>query len=258
MAYVDLNGHKIWVSDTRTAHEPLVLLHGVFGDGGDFDGNLANLASQFRLVVPDRRGHGRTPDNSGPLSHHEMARDTIALLESLHTDPVRVVGYSDGAVVALLTALERPDLIERLVLISGVFHPDGWIMTSDHDTVDSMPTEIVERYGRLSPDGAEHFPVVAHKLADIADEDLGVTEKQLGELHVRTMVMAADDDIIHAEHTLALYRNLSQGELAIVPGTSHHLLHDKPGLVTGIVAAFLSSDPTKTGIPIRRASDTPD
>lgn len=105
-----------------------------------------------RLIV----GAGRTADNDGPLSQDEMARDTIALIETLDP-PVRVVGYSDGAVVALLVALARPDLVERLALISGVFRPEGWVIKPDSDSTDEFPAEMVERYGQLSPDGVDHF-----------------------------------------------------------------------------------------------------
>lgn len=254
MTYIEVNTHQVWVRDTQTPQQPLVLLHGGFGTGDDFDGNLAELADQYRVFAPDRRGHGRTADNDGPLSQHEMAQDTIALIESLPPAPVRIVGYSDGAVVALLVALARPALVERLVLISGVFHPEGWIIKPDPDSTGDYPAEMVERYGELSPDGIDHFPVIARKLAAIADEDLGISEDRLARLNMRCLVMVADDDLVHAEHTLTLYRSLPQAELAIVPGTSHDLLHDKSDLVTHLVADFLASEPPVTAIPIRRGA----
>lgn len=252
MTYIELSGHRFW-TETCGAGETVILLHGGSGDGRDFEGNLAGLSESFRVVAADRRGHGRTPDHDGPLSQHQMADDTVALIESLEVGRVRLVGYSDGAVVALLAALRRPDLVERLVLISGVFERDGWMMSGDHDRADPVPAELAERYGQVSPDGLHHLPVLAIKLASMEDEELGVTAEQLAELDVRTLVMAADDDIVHTEHTVALFRALRAGELAIVPGTSHDLLHDKPGLTTKLVTDFLTSDGVPTAIPIRRA-----
>lgn len=257
MTYTELNGARCWVAEDG-AGPPLVLLHGGLSDGREFTGNLAGLAGDFRVVRPDRRGHGRSPDVDGPLSQHVMADDTVALLSRLG-EPVRLAGYSDGAVVALLTALRRPDLVERLVLISGVFDPSGWLFApepapdDDGDPLAGMPAEVVDAYAEVSPDGRDHFPVVAAKIMALATEELGVGVDDLSRLDVRTLVVAADDDIVALEHTLALYRALPRGELAVVPGASHDLLTDKPAAVTAVVAEFLTQEPVATSIPVRRA-----
>ncbi|MEV0696983.1 hypothetical protein AB0I53_03550 [Saccharopolyspora sp. NPDC050389] len=67
-----------------------------------------------------------------------------------------------------------------------------------------MPDEIIDAYAEVSPDGREHFPVFAHKLADMADEHLGVTTDELARLAIRTLVIAADDDLVTLEHTVEL------------------------------------------------------
>lgn len=179
---------------------------------------------------------------------------TLRLLRT-RRGTVRLVGYSDGAVIALLTALRRPEFVDRLVLISGVYNADGWINKPDHDAVDAMPSEMIDRYAEVSPDGREHFSVLGHRLADMAVEDLGITADDLGKLDARTLVMAADDDLITLEHTVSIYRSLPDSELAVVPGTSHDLLHDKPEVVTQPVQSFLTTEAAPTAIPIRRAQE---
>jgi pimeloyl-ACP methyl ester carboxylesterase len=69
--------------------------------------------------------------------------------------------------------------------------------------------------------------------------------------------MVADDDITPIEHQLDFYRALPNGELAVVPGTSHFLLKEKPSLCNAIVLDFLISDPVATVAPIRRAQAQP-
>lgn len=64
MTYTELNGARCWVAEDG-AGPPLVLLHGGFSDGREFTGNLAGLAGDFRVVRPDRRGHGRSPTSTG-------------------------------------------------------------------------------------------------------------------------------------------------------------------------------------------------
>jgi pimeloyl-ACP methyl ester carboxylesterase len=68
------------------------------------------------VFTPERRAHGHTPDLAGPITFELMATDTVAWLEAIVREPTHLVGCSDGAVVALLVALRRPDLVGKLVL----------------------------------------------------------------------------------------------------------------------------------------------
>jgi pimeloyl-ACP methyl ester carboxylesterase len=98
--YVNVNGVRMWYDDHGDG-APLVLLHGGLTDSRDFSGNLDTLARSFRLLTPDRRGHGHTADVPGPITVEVMARDTIAFVERIAGQKVHLVGYSAGAIVAL-------------------------------------------------------------------------------------------------------------------------------------------------------------
>jgi len=238
--------------DQRGDGDPLVLLHGGLTDSGDFAGNLDTLASRFRLLLPERRGHGHTADAAGPITLEVMAQDTIAFLDKLVGGPVRLVGYSAGATVALRVAVGRPDLVDRLVLISGVFHSDGMILRPTADA--APPPQLVAAYAEVSPDGAEHLPVVIAKIAQSVAEEPGLTVADLGAVACPALVMVGDDDNVTLEHTVALYRGLRNAHLAIVPAASHLLLHEWPELCTRLVTDFLTTDSTPTMMPIRRAT----
>jgi pimeloyl-ACP methyl ester carboxylesterase len=248
--HFEFNGVRTWYEESGKG-EPLVLLHGGFSDARDFAGNLGTLTGRFTVFTPERRGHGHTPDVAGPITLDLMADDLVGFIDKTVGGPAHVVGYSIGATVALLTALRRPDLVRRLALISGGFHHSGWIITPAAGG--EMPEQIVAAYAEVSPDGRDHFPVVAAKIIDAATESpLAVPEAALGTIKARTLVMGGDDDLVHLEHTVALYRGIPDSELAIVPGTSHTLLLEKPELCTRLVSDFLTEDPVTTYIPIRR------
>jgi pimeloyl-ACP methyl ester carboxylesterase len=249
--YVDVNGVRMWYDD-RGDGDPTVLLHGGLTDIRDFAGNLDVLASWFRLLLPERRGHGHTADVPGPITVEVMAQDTIAFLDKVVGAPVRLVGYSAGAVVALWVAVRRPDLVDRLVLVSGLFDPDGAILRPTADS--PPPAPLVAAYAEVSPDGAHHFPVVVAKIAQSAAAEPGLAPTELSVVTCPALVMAADDDMVTLEHTVAMYRSLPDAQLAIIPGTSHLLLHEKPELCTRLVIDFLTTDPTPTWMPIRRAA----
>ncbi len=159
-------------------------------------------------------------------------------------------GCSDGAVVALTVALRRPDLVRRLVVVAGVFHRDGWA----DGVLDGEPPEFLRQsYGELSPDGPGHYEEIVAKLAAMHASGPTFTAADLGQVTGRTLVMVADDDEVRLEHALELYRSLPDAELAVVPGTSHGLLVEKPALCNLLITEFLARDPVPTFALIRRS-----
>jgi pimeloyl-ACP methyl ester carboxylesterase len=223
----------------RGEGEPLVLLHPGMADARAFDPNIDALAARFHVYTPERRGHGRTPDLDGPITYEGMARDTIDFLETIVGGPAHLLGCSDGAIVALITALLRPDLVRRLVLVAGVFHRDGW-----HPSAVNWPEG-------LDPES------VPGKMARMQASEPTLTASDLAGVRSRTLVMIGDDDEVSLEHAAELYRGLPDGELAVVPGTSHGLLVEKPALCNAIALDFLTTDPVPQRAPIRRASSSP-
>ena len=251
MPIAELATVSMWY-DERGQGDPLVLLHpgGAGVDSRALTPSLAALSRLFHTYAPEQRAHGHTPDVDGPISYDVMASDTAAFIDLVIGRPVHLLGCSDGAVVALTVALHRPDLVRRLVLAAGVFHHDGW----EPGVLDEEPPEFLRRsYGEVSPDGAEHYDAVAAKLAAMHQREPALAPADLRSLMCRTLVMIGDDDQVRLEHAAEMYRNLPWGELAVVPGTSHGLLVEKPDLCNLLITDFLTKDPVETFAPIRRA-----
>ena len=252
--YVLLDGVRTWY-DQHGDGDPLVLLHpgGAGVDARAFGPNLGPLAAQFSVYTPERRAHGRTPDVPGPITFDAMAQHMIAFMETVVGRRANVVGCSDGAIVALLVALRRPELVDRLVLVAGVFHFNGWL-PEVIDPNNEPPEFLARLYEELSPDGAGHYQVVVDKLARMHCEEPTLEADDLRGVRSRTLVMVGDDDEVRLEHALAMYRGIPDAELMIVPGTSHGLLVEKPDLCNNVILEFLSEDPLPTMAPIRRAT----
>jgi pimeloyl-ACP methyl ester carboxylesterase len=209
------------------------------------------LSQRFHVYAPEQRAHGRTPDIDGPISYDLMAQDTVSFIESIIGQPVYLFGSSDGAVVALLVALRRPDLVRRMVFAAGIFHHGGWA----DGVLDGDPPDFLKQsYGEISPDGIGHYDIVVAKLAAMHAREPALTLDDLGKIACRALVMFADDDEVRLEHAIEMYRNLPDAELAIVPGTSHGLLVEKPDLCNLLITEFLTKDPMQTFAPIRRAT----
>lgn len=258
--YVDIHGHPTWLHrgvdhDPGAAAETVLLLHGGMSCSDDFLPVLeAPLSAAYRVAAFDRRGHGYTRDSDAPFHYSAMAQEVIGVIEHLG-GPVHLIGWSDGGIAALLASMERPDLIGRQVLIGANFHHDGIVLTDDELADDSPLGVAMERaYGRRSPDGAEHYPVVEAKFVEMARTEPTLAAADLGRVQTPTLVLSGDDDMVRLDHTVALYEALPAGQLAVVPGGSHAVPIEKPELVARLILDFLSGPvPPQTDLPVRRA-----
>jgi pimeloyl-ACP methyl ester carboxylesterase len=250
--YVQLGPVRTWYEEHGEG-EPLVLLHGGLVDARFFEPNLPALAKLFHVYTPERRGHGHTPDVEGPITYQLMTDDTIAFLETVVGQPADLVGHSDGAFVAMLVAIQRPELVKRLVMISGGFDKAGEAAPDAEWDVDAIADFLAPAYGEVSPDGIDHFRVVATKVGEMAAAEPHLDVAELAKVTCRSLAMFADDDLVTPQHMVEMYDALPNAELAIVPGTSHFLTQEKPELVNTIVVDFLTKEPLPTVAPIRRA-----
>ena len=254
----DVGGHQVWVSDTGDG-DPVVLLHGGLGSSDDLAPQGQALAARHRVVAFDRRGHGRTPDCPGPFSFAAMADETVAVLESVVGGPAHLVGWSDGGIVALYVALARPDLIRSLVPIGANFHHDGLLPEFfDLGADDQVLAVLAAAYAERSPDGAGHWAEVLTKSLDLWHREPDLTVDDLATITAPVLVLVGDDEPIPLAHTCALYEALTNGQLAVVPGTSHLVPLEKAELVNRLIADFLAEDgPPVTFMPMHRARAQP-
>jgi pimeloyl-ACP methyl ester carboxylesterase len=245
MTYVEVAGHRVWheVSGDGPA---VVLLHGAFAGASSFATQTpALLAAGFRVYVPERRGHAHTPDVDGPLTYSVMADDTIAYLEHVLPDGAHLVGWSDGAVVALLVGIRRPDLVHRMVLIGQYYNFAGRVPDSDIDALLRSPevmTFLRLEYDQVSPDGPEHFPIVYEKTMQMLDTEPQLDLATFSAVTAPTLVLQGDRDEVTIEHSLAVVAALQDGRLAVLPGT-HLLPVETPDVVNPLLVSFLRGGP---------------
>jgi pimeloyl-ACP methyl ester carboxylesterase len=121
------------------------------------------------------------------------------------------------------------------------------------DTQSDDFAEWAERFGEHSPDGASHAVVVEEKTRIMTYSEPVLTPADLATISVPVLVMAGDDDVATLAHTCSMYESIPQAQLAIVPGTSHMLLKERPKESLRIITRFLTMDlPPVTSMPIRR------
>lgn len=99
---------------------PLIFLHGLGSSGEDWEHQTEEFADAYDLIVPDFRGHGRSSITRGVYSVRQFALDTIALVDHFGIASLQIVGISLGGMVAFEIAADRPDLVDRLVVVNAL------------------------------------------------------------------------------------------------------------------------------------------
>ena len=252
---IELDGHPTWVRDSGGDGPIMLLLHGgLVGSETNFSEMLPHLGSEHRMVMFDRRGHGRTADGDGPFSYASMAAETAALIDHLDRGPVRAVGYSDGGNLLLNLATTRPELLEAMVLIGANYHHEGlWPAVVEAMEGMAQGEAMAAAYAAVSPDGAEHWPVVADKSMAMFRTEPTWSAEDLRVIQTPTLVVAGDDDLTPLSHSCSLYEALPKGQLAIVPGASHAVGWEKPELLGSLITAFLANPEPSRTMPFFRA-----
>lgn len=239
--YIEVAGVPTW-HEVHGEGPAVVLLHGAFSGAAAWSAQAPALTSAgFRVYVPERRGHAHTPDVDGPLTYDVMAEDTIAYLEAVVSEPAHLVGWSDGAVVALLAAQRRPELVAHMVLIGQYYNSSGRVPGSDLDRwLRSEEAEgfLRQGYDPVSPDGPGHFPVIYAKTLAMIDSEPELDLATLGTVAAPALVLQGDRDVVTLDHGAAVAAALGDARLAVLPGT-HALPLELPGVVNALLIGFL-------------------
>lgn len=243
---IEVAGRQIW-HEVDGAGEPIVLLHGGISDGGAFAPLVDPLVSAgYAVHRPDRTGHGRSPDTDEPFGYAAMAEQTVGYLVDVVGGPARLVGWSDGAYVAVLVARARPDLVAGLVLIGQYYNDSGRACGSAIELLSENREAAMgflgRRYAQISPDGAEHFPVVFDKTMALWGAEPQLAVADFAAITVPTLVLQGDRDEPTVAHGAAVAEALPEGRFAVLPGT-HGLPLESPELVSALLVRFFRGVP---------------
>jgi pimeloyl-ACP methyl ester carboxylesterase len=228
--------------------EPLLLLHGFTGCGGDwrhvFD--LDELARRHRLIVPDARGHGRSTNPPGTFSHRQCALDLAALLDQLGVTGARAIGMSLGGNTLLHLATQEaagvgpggdPDgdgtaaraprrrRIEAMVLVSAtMYYPaEARAVMRAAGAMDHPPEEW-ESMRQRHRHGDDQIRALWRQTGRFADsyDDMTFTPPHLATIAARTLIVYGDRDPLYpVEMAVAMLRAIPGAQLRVVPDAGH-------------------------------------
>jgi pimeloyl-ACP methyl ester carboxylesterase len=257
--YAKVNGLNLYY-EIHGSGEPMVLLHGGLGASGMFGEILPLLSKTRQVIAVDLQAHGRTADINRPLTFEAMADDIAALIKYLKIDKADVMGYSMGGGVALRTAVQHPDVVKKLVLVSIAFKRDGWYAEiregmAHMGAAAAEPmkeTPMYQLYSSVAPK-PDDWPVLLCKVGDLLKKDYDWS-KDVAAVGVPTLLVFGDADAVPPSHAVQFFELLGGGKkdggwdrsgissarLAILPGLTHYTVFSSP-LLASTVSGFLAA-----------------
>lgn len=247
----------------RPGQPSLCLLHGLFGSGINWHGIARRLESDWHLIVPDLRNHGRSPHHP-VMTYPAMAGDVLALLERLGIGAFIPVGHSMGGKVAMTLALHHPEHVPRLVVA------DMAPVRYAHDFSDvfaafrAVQLEHLRRRSEADAQMARHIPDAAvrqyllQNLVQDGEEwhwrlDLEVLERSIDIIgsfdepcHLpfpgpALFLRGALSDYVRPEHEPRIRACFPAARIETLPGVGHWVYAEDPEGFTSRLQAFLAA-----------------
>ncbi|CAB5240298.1 unannotated protein [freshwater metagenome] len=244
--YINLRGHQIFNYEWANNGEPLVLLHGGLSYSEKIESFLLPaVMDSHHVFAYDRTGHGRTGNQDGSIHFQFQTEELIAYLEDIVQGPAHLIGVSDGGNIALMCAIQRPDLVISVVTIGANSHFDQ--VRIDFQTP-LISQEEIDEHMLLSPDPIAELQVKIMKAFEVWQSEPNLSPYELARISCPTLILAGDDDVISASAANEMYESIENGRLAIVPGSSHSVIKEKTDLVQHIIRDFYLN----LGYPITR------
>ncbi|MGM9483127.1 alpha/beta fold hydrolase [Roseateles sp. NT4] len=240
---------------------PLLMLHGGLNDVRSMTPVVPLFTRQRQVIQVDLQGHGRTalgPPDRRPLSRQAMADDMAELLARLGVPQADVMGYSLGGWVALRLAVQHPERVRRLALVSTPYANDGWfpdiVAQQTHLGAAAAPamrgTPLYSAYAEVAP-RPEDFPALLQAVGDVLREPFD-WQSDIRQLRMPVLLVYGDGDMIRPEHMVAFWHLLGGGlqdagwqrehmpthRLAVLPNLTHYEICASPQLAN-VVLPFL-------------------
>lgn len=222
-------GARHWYGVYGEAKKPaVVLLHGG-GANSNYWGHLVrDLARDYRVIVMDSRGQGRSTNETPAISYEQMAQDAIALLDHLGVEKTAVVGWSDGANIGFYLALRRPDRITALVAFGGNATPAGYQQNTNPALMAVYVARTRTEHLTLSPEPARYAATMA-ALSVMWRTQPTLSRKDLAAIRVRTAVFHAEhDEVIRRAHAQEIAAQIPNAKFVLLRGVSHFAMLQDP------------------------------
>lgn len=212
---------------------PLILLHGNGASSDYFSGQIDAFTGQYHVYAIDTRGHGRTPRGDMPFTIRQFADDLLWFMDERQIKKAHLLGFSDGANIAMVFAIRYPERVDRLILNGANLNATG-IKRSIQ-----IPIEIGYRIARCFSAKSESAGRNAEMLGLMVNEP-NVSPAELAGIRAKTLVIAGTRDMVRVSHARLIADSIPDARLVFVKG-NHFIANRNPLEFNRAVLDFLRS-----------------
>lgn len=213
--------------------EPFILLHGNGEDGSYFKNQIDYFSDKYRVIALDTRGHGKSPRGIKPFTIEQFACDLYDFMASLEISNAVILGFSDGANIAMKFAIKYPNKVKALILNGGNLNPKG-VKKSTQIPIE-IGYKIARRFASKSIDAKKN----AEMLGLMVNEP-NIEPNELSKITAPTLVICGKNDMIKESHTKEIAKNIPNARLAIIKG-DHFIANKRYGSFNKEVDDFLKT-----------------
>lgn len=211
--------------------EPMLLLHGNGEEHGYFQHQIEHFSKSHRVIAIDTRGHGKSPMGEKEFSIKQFAQDLDDFMVEMGLEKAIILGFSDGANIAMEFALAHRDKVSKLILNGGN------IETFGVKAIYQIPTVL--EYWWLNVLGIFTDRMRQRKmLLRLMVKEPHITPTQLATLNMPTLVIAGTNDMIRESHTKYIASSIPNSVLKIIPG-DHYVAAKNPLCFNEAVKSFI-------------------
>ena len=210
-----------------------MLLHGNGENSGYFHYQLEEYSKHYHVYAPDTRGHGRTPRGTAPFSISQFADDLKGFLDEKGIEKAHILGFSDGANIAMVFALRYPQYVDKLILNGGNLNGAGVKARVQLPII--LGYRIASLFAKKSDDAKANAEMLG-----LMVNDPSLKPAQLASIRAETLVIAGTKDMIKDSHTRLIARSIPKSRLEIIEG-DHFIAANRHEIFDPIVLDFLKS-----------------
>lgn len=218
---------------------PLILLHGNGEDHTYFREQALYFSKYYRVIALDTRGHGQSPRGTAPFSLTQFAADLKEFMDQKQISRAHLLGFSDGANIALLFALNFPERVEKLILNGGNLNPRGVKLHIQLPIL--LGWACTRLFRHISPQALANY-----EMLNLMVTQPHLSGVQLSVLTAPVLVIAGDKDMIRETHTRLITDSLPNSRLCILRG-DHFIAAKNSREFNRAVAGFLNETSENDG-----------
>lgn len=211
--------------------EPFILLHGNGENGSYFKNQIEYFCHDYRVIALDTRGHGKSPRGTAPFTIVQFACDLYEFMTAHCISRAVLLGFSDGANIAMKFAAEHPEMVRALILNGGNLNAGGVKRTTQ------IPIEIGYTIAKHIAAKSPNAKANAEMLGLMVNEP-NIDPHELMRITVPTLVICGTRDMIRESHTRQIAASIPNAKLAIIAG-DHFIAARQPAAFNREVGAFL-------------------